>query len=157
MNIKQKQDIYSTINPSLIHRELDAYPERIANQKSIVRNAKRTFDNADLDRAQRENELLAIITSETESATGKAKYSNKESRDAELKKRCRIDAEYKAATQKSQEAENAWQQEVDKLEQLQDKYKSMRYRAKLAGDELEFWAGEETEEEEQVQGSKQAY
>lgn len=159
MNLSHKQEIYDRLNPESLHRMLDSYPEQIRTKKDELRNKKRILDNVELDRQERENEIMAEIRDETNPATGKAVYSNADDRKAELVKRCRKDSLYLERLKVSQAAETQVGQCQDEIEMLENKYKSMRYRATMVAAELRFWSGDEEDpvQEEQVQGSKQAY
>jgi hypothetical protein len=143
---KSKQQLYTQINSAAVLIELDQYPERIRNQKSLVRDLKRQFDDIDQDRAVRELEIMGQITGEPDPATGKAKFSNDKARQAELAKRVRTDVEYIEAAKKSRDAEMKLNQAQDELEMLENKYRSCRYRAEIIAGELKFWAGGEQEE-----------
>jgi chromosome segregation ATPase len=141
-----KEQLYSQINPFAVKLELDQYPDKIKAQKAQVRDLKQAFNDIDADRANRELELLADITDETDPGTSKAKYSNEKARQAELVKRCRADQDYIAAAKRSREAETALNQAQDELDMLENKYRSCRYRAEVVAAELRFWAGEEAKE-----------
>lgn len=144
-NTTNKEQLYNQVNPFSVKFELEQYPEKIRNQKARVRDLKQAFNDIDADRAGRELELVAVITDEIEPTTGKAKFSNDKSRQAELAKRCRIDLDYTAAARRSREAEVAVNQAQDELDMLENKYRSCRYRAEIVAAELRFWAGKENE------------
>lgn len=146
MDPNAKAQFYNQLNPLAVKLELEQYPEQIRQQKAKVRDLKRQFDDIDQDRAVRELEILSEITNETDPGTGKAKYSNDKSRQAELAKRTKMDPEYIAAAQKSRNAEMALNQAQDELEMLENKYRSCRYKAEVIAGELRFWAGDEKEE-----------
>jgi hypothetical protein len=140
-----KEQLYNQINPFAIKLELEQYPDKIRDQKSKVRDLKQNFNDVDTDRASRELEIMAEITDTSDPATGKAKFSNDKSRQAELVKRCRADHDYIVSANLSKEAQQAVDQAQDELDRLENKYRSCRYRAELAAAELRFWAGKETE------------
>ncbi len=144
---KFKEQLFNQINPMAILLELERYPEQIKAQKSFVRDLKRKFDDLDVDRAARENEIKADIAGEVDPSTNKAKFSNDKVRQAELNKRIRTDAEYIAAAKMGQAAEMALGQAQDELEMLENKYRSCRYKAEIIAAQLRFWAGDEQKED----------
>jgi len=140
-----KEQLYNQINPFAIKLELEQYPDQIRDQKSKVRDLTQTFNDVDADRSSRELEIFAEINDETDPATGKPRFSNEKSRQAELVKQCRADQDYIVSANLSKEAQRAVDQAQDELARLENKYRSCRYRAELAAAELRFWAGKETE------------
>ena len=137
---KFKEQLYNQINPMAVLLELERYPEQIKAQKSLVRDKKRAFDDIDVDRAARENEIKAEIASNKN-------FSNDKARQAELAKQTRTDAEYITAAKKGQAAELALGQAQDELEMLENKYRSCRYKAEVIAAQLRFWAGDEQRED----------
>jgi hypothetical protein len=143
--LENKEQLFNQINPAVVLLELEQYPDKIRDQKIQVRNLKRAFDDIDMDRASQEVEILAVITDETDSNTGKAKFPNDKARQAELAKRCKNDPDYLVSAKLSKEAAVALNQAQDELERLENKYRSCRYRAEVIAAELRFWAGKEEE------------
>ncbi len=137
---KFKEQLYNQINPAAVLIELERYPEQIKARKSLVRDLKRRFDDVDVDRVARENEIKTDIA-------GNKNFSNEKARQAELAKLILTDAEYIAAARKGQAAEQALGQARDEVEMLENKYRSCRYKAEVIAAQLRFWAGDEQKED----------
>jgi hypothetical protein len=141
-----------------IKSKLLEFPSLIQTQKQKIRVLRDAFKDADTERGIIEADLASQINAEMDPNSGKQKFSNQATRDAELMKRKVANAGYVAADKKARQARYAMNEAEDELEALQDKYRSYRYVARLVSAELEFMAGmsgdmaaEESGEEAAVQ------
>jgi galactose-1-phosphate uridylyltransferase len=88
-----------------IMSQLNQIPQQIFDQKSKVKVAREKFKEAEDERATREAELMAIITSEVSPSNGKLLYSNAESRQAALMRDKSSDPDYLDAAALAKKAE----------------------------------------------------
>ena len=132
----------------LLKDRLLEYPSMILSQKAVIRDARGTYNEAAQDVAILEADISTDIAAEVDPNTGKAKYSNDKTRQAELMKRKAADPVCKDATQRLKEAERSLGEAQDALEAMQDKFKAYRYIVRLTAEELALMASEEQEESE---------
>ena len=130
----------------LLKSKLRGFPYIIKEQKQKVREAREIFSQADMDRTLEEANLMTDIAADIDPGTGKARYSNDKTRQAELIRRKLNSDDYKVAEQSSKEAEYVLNETQDELDQLVDEFKSYRYIVSLTTQELALLAGSEQEE-----------
>lgn len=127
----------------LLKSKLRTFPALIKAQKQKVREAREAFNQAEMDRTLEEANLMTDIAAEIDTVTGKAKFSNDKTRQAELTKRKQNNDVYKAAEQSAKEAEYRLNEAQDELDRLIDEYKSYRYIVALTTQELALLADSE--------------
>ena len=123
---------YDTEN---LRHSLMAYPARIKAQREAAYQARKAWEDAELERSTVEAEMLLAISTETDER-GKAKYSNAEQRAAELQRRKAADPSYLAAAEKVATAKDALNEAQDTLQMLLDEYQSARMVARLISAEM---------------------
>ncbi len=125
-------DAYNTEN---LRHSLAQYPGRIYDARQAVNRARKTLKDAELERDTLEAELVLLISIETDEK-GKPRYSNQQTRDAELLRRKASDPGYIEAAGRVVEAEAEWNAAQDALQMLLDEYQSARIVARLIAGEL---------------------
>jgi hypothetical protein len=135
VNSQKAYDVLSQFDSSNIKEQLLAYPERIKEQKLVVSQKRQALKDAELTVKEVEAGLVMEIASEV-NENGKAKFSNAESRNAELLARKKVSAEFNFAESDRRNAEADLEEAQAELEQLQDKFKAYRYIARLTAEEL---------------------
>lgn len=128
-------EILSAYNTENLRHSLAQYPRRIFNARQAVNQARKALKDAELERDTAEAELILLISIETDER-GKAKFSNQQTRDAELARRKATTPEYVEAAGKVAEAEAEWVAAQDTLQMLLDEYQSARIVARLIASEL---------------------
>lgn len=141
-----KNSIFMRISPQTLLVELMMCPESIAEQKKVVRAVKNEFEEAEEERAAMELEVMGEVTDEQDPVSGKPRYSNDKSRQAELSRRLKSIPSYTVLARHAKAIKSKLGQAQDELDRLENNYRSLRYRAELAAAELRFWAGEEPKE-----------
>ena len=127
--------LLAAYNTENLRHSLMAYPGRIKAQREAVYQARKAWEDAELERSTVEAELLLTISSETDER-GKAKFSNAEQRSAELLRRKAADPSYLAAAEKVATAKDALNEAQDTLQMLLDEYQSARMVARLISAEM---------------------
>jgi len=130
----------------LLKSKLRTFPALIKAQKQKVREAREVFNQAEMDRVLEEANLATDIAAEIDPATGKPKFSNDKTRQAELVKRKLTSEDYKIAEQSAKKAEYRLNEAQDELDKLMDEYRSYRYIVALTTQELALLADSEQEE-----------
>lgn len=138
--------ILQELDTQHIKTELMRYPEVIKMQKDEVRRWREQQKDVEFELAIIEADIMANIVAET-NGNGKPKFSNDKARQAELLKRKHTDPECQELIKKLKHTERELERELDELERLQDEFKSCRYIARLAAEEIALWAGREENEE----------
>lgn len=116
------------------------FPGEIRAKKAELETARRILKEAQTTLQEFEAEMVAAIAAEVNPNTGKALYSNAESRGAELIKRKAVNQEYVAAygaVRRAEEDVNALQFD---LERLYDEFRAYRYVVDLTARELALLA-----------------
>ena len=145
---KPAEVILAAYETDYLKEKMFSYPASIFDKKRALRALRDNFSDADQARALLEANMMSEISDETDSATGKAKYSNEKAREAELIRRKTASVEYQSAMKELRKAGHALSEAQDELEMLQDAFKSTRYVARLVSEELALMASEDTEQEE---------
>jgi hypothetical protein len=127
--------LLAAYNTENLRHSLMAYPGRIKAQREAVYQARKAWEDAELERSTVEAELLLTISSETDER-GKAKFSNAEQRSAELLRRKAADPRYLEAAEKATTAKDALNEAQDTLQMLLDEYQSARIAARLIAAEM---------------------
>ena len=127
--------LLAAYNTENLRHSLMAYPGRIKAQREAAYQARKAWEDAELERSTVEAELLLTISSETDER-GKAKFSNAEQRSAELLRRKAADPSYLAAAEKVATAKDALNEAQDTLQMLLDEYQSARIAARLIAAEM---------------------
>lgn len=133
-------EILSAYNTENLRHSLAQYPRRIYGARQTLNQARKTLKDAELERGTAEAELILLISIETDEK-GKAKFSNQQTRDAELTRRKASDPGYLEAAGKVAEAEMDWTAAQDTLQMLLDEYQSARIVARLITGELGVISG----------------
>lgn len=136
---KPMEAVLADLNVARIKAELLGYPDVILEQKKVVRSRREAYAAADMERSIVEAELVTSIAGEVNPA-GKPAYSNAEARAAELARRKAADASYQEAARTAKNAEFALAEATDRLEAMQEKYRSYRYVAQLVAGEMYCYA-----------------
>ena len=141
--------ILADLETDLLKRELYAFPERVKEQKAVIRELRNVFKDAELELKMAEADLVTDIAVETNPNNGKPAYSNKEAREAELERRKAKCPNCQDAAKAVREVGYNLEEAQDELEKLQDEYKSYRYVVALATQEVALYAGAEESEGDQ--------
>ena len=104
-------------------KSLDVLPAQLADARRILFERKRDVETAKMSVADLEAEILAIVSAETTEA-GKPAFTNKETREAEVRKRLKANGSYQLLSKQLDEAETARQNAELHLNQLQDEERS---------------------------------
>lgn len=123
---------YDTEN---LRHALATYPSRIKNQRDAVGIARKAWRDTEQQRATLEAEILLFIGTETDDK-GKTKYTNAESRAAELLRRKGTDPAYQETLAVVSDAEAELNEAQDTLLMLLDEYQSARIAARLIAAEM---------------------
>jgi hypothetical protein len=140
-------ETYANINMAGIRTKLQSLPSLIKVQKTLILDRKVDYTDALDAMNQEEAILVSLIASET-NPQGKALYSNKEARDAELITRKKATPTYLDAKAKLDKASENLNLSQFELEKLTDELKTTIYLAKMAITELVTLGGVENEEVE---------
>jgi multidrug efflux pump subunit AcrA (membrane-fusion protein) len=132
--------ILTQLDTERLKSQLESYPDKILNQKSVVRSCRDAYRDAEQDRSVVVAEIMAEIGDAKDPKTGKSMFSNTESRQAELAKRQRTNSDYQAAAKAARETEQQLNRAEDELEALQNKFKSLCFVAELVAQEVALWA-----------------
>ena len=146
--MKSIPELLAEYETRLLKDRLLEYPSMILSQKAVIRDARGTYNEAAQEAAILEADISTDIAAEMDPASGKAKYSNDKTRQAELMKRKAADPVCVEATKRLRETERSLGMAQDALEALQDKFKAYRYIVRLTAEELALMASEEQEEVE---------
>ena len=131
----------------LLKDKLLEFPGQIKHQKAVLRDARASYAEAAQEVAMIEAEIATNIAVETDPNTGKPKFTNDKTRQAELLRRKSADPVAQNAVIAMREAEHLMSELQDELEALQDKFRSYRYVARLTAEELALMASEHEAEE----------
>jgi hypothetical protein len=134
-------EILYNLNTEQLKNRLSEYPQKILDQKGRARDARDRYKDAEADRATEEAAILAEIADEKDPATGKAKFSNAEARNAELLKRRRANKDYQITAGVVRDAEQVLNREEDELEAVQNKFKATMFVAQIIAAEVALYAG----------------
>ena len=146
-------NILSELNTDHIKRQLQEFPDRIVSKKAEARLLREDAKDADRERAMLEAVMASEISDERNVDTGKPRFSNDKAREAELMKRKGESADYQSARLVARHAQFALSGVEDELEALADKFRAMRYVARLVSAELELLAGDDLDGEAGQGGS----
>lgn len=146
------EEFLSELNTEYIKRQLMEFPGKIVAKKAEARKLREAVSEADQGRAMLEAMLTTDIADEVDPNTGKARYSNEKARAAELMKRKVESVEYQEARKEARRAQFALSGAEDELAALVDKFKAMRYVARLVSAELELLAGDDLDGEDEDEG-----
>lgn len=135
VNLQKAYAVLNQFDTTNLKEQLLAYPERIKEQKLIVSQKRQVLKDAELSVKEAEAVLVMEIASEV-NENGKAKFSNAESRNAELLARKKVSAEFNFAESDRRNAEVDLEEAQAELERVCDEYKSYRYIARLTAEEL---------------------
>jgi len=127
--------LLTAYNTENLRHSLMAYPARIKKQREEVYQARKAWEDAEMERSTVEAELLLAISTETDEK-GKTKFSNAEQRAAELQRRKAVAPSYLAAAEKATAAKDALSEAQDILQMLLDEYQSARMVARLISAEM---------------------
>jgi len=127
--------ILAAYNTENLRASLERYPQRIFDARQAVNQARRTLKDAEMERDAMEAELVLLISIETDEK-GKPKFSNQQTRDAELMRRKAKAVGYIVLANKVAEAEADLNQAQDTLQMLLDEYQSARIVARLIAAEM---------------------
>jgi len=118
-----KQQLIDNMGIDRFQERILDYPKWIREQQDQMTALSQQMKAAKSNLVAAEGLLLAEITAEIV-PTGKAKYSNKEAREAELARRKQFDPECLAALKQYNEAEEAFNAAQFDLQQLQDEFRA---------------------------------
>lgn len=107
-----------------VKRSLDVLPGQLAEARRAVSDRRKDVDAAKSNVDDREAEALILVTGETNEA-GKPLFTNKEAREAEVRKRLRDDEKYRQSRASLEVAETAKFNAELHLNQLQDEERSL--------------------------------
>jgi|GEM_PF-2794684 len=131
----------------LLKDKLLEFPGKIKQQKAALRDARASYAEAAQEVALIEAEIATNIAVETDPNTGKPKFTNDKTRQAELLRRKGANSVARSAAIAMREAERLMNELQDELEALQDKFRSYRYVVRLTAEELALMASEHEPEE----------
>lgn len=137
--------ILADLETKTLKAKLREYPALLRRQKSIVAEKRQALEDVKAARQALEAEMVAEIAAET-NGNGKPKFSNAESRAAELINRKRQNPAYQEAEKACREAEWGMNEAQFDLEKLIDEFKAYRYVVDLTARELALLAAGITEE-----------
>ena len=115
-------------------RSLDVLPAQLNEARRILFDQKKEVETAKAAVADLEAELLALVSAETNEA-GKPLFTNKEAREAEVRKRLKVNGSYQLLAKHLDEADTARLNAELHLNQLQDEELPEDDRQRV-GDEL---------------------
>jgi len=118
-----REEIEKQLDVESFSKNIMAIPEKIRVQKEICKQTKTVFEDAKSAIVSAEAMLAAVISAETNEA-GKARFSNDNTRRAELEIRKKHDFDYQQAWGPYKEALDVMDAEQFKLEQLYDELKA---------------------------------
>jgi malonyl CoA-acyl carrier protein transacylase len=116
-----------------------SYPAKIREQQAVVSGCRRALDDAKAEVEQAKAILFAMVASETEN--GKARYSNKEAREAEVAVRMNRDSMYIEARNHYRSAEEDYNAAQFDLQGLDNEFKAHVKAADLVSAQLNLLAG----------------
>jgi hypothetical protein len=134
-------EILNELRTNDLKAKIAQYPALIVVQRAKIRELREVFNNADRSCAVAEAELISEISEEKDSATGKAKYSNAETRQAVLLKRKQVDSTYIKAIEIARDAEQNLNQAEEELDKLEKEFKANLFVSDLVSSEISLYAG----------------
>ena len=152
--MKSIPELLAEYETRLLKDRLLEYPSMILTQKAAIRTARENYNEAAQEVAMLEADISTDIAAELDPNTGKAKFSNDKTRQAELLRRKAADPVCTEATQRLKQAERNLGEAQDALDAMQDKFKAYRYIVRLTAEELALMASEEQEEAEYSMSGK---
>jgi uncharacterized coiled-coil protein SlyX len=149
INTRFVQGVREELALQSVKQRVAELPAEISKQKKHIKQLSLALDDCETARAQEEAILASIIASEANPTTGKALFTNKEARDAELIIRKGNSPEYKAASAAYKTAELALANAQIDLEQLQNEFKALSINSRTIAKEMALIGiGAEDEEDE---------
>lgn len=121
MQIRQELGIDAMLDKML------SYPAELRRHQEAAVAARRAVEEARDELQLQESILVAEIAAETDQKTGKALFTNAESRKAELDKRKSTSADYQAAAKRLADAEEALRGVELKVEELRNEFSAIRH------------------------------
>jgi hypothetical protein len=106
-----------------IVRRADAMPSRLAQARSFLSNLKAELESSHDLVMDREAETLSLVSAETLPDSVKPLFGNKESREAEQRKRLAADGPYKRLLEDELQAQRGKSEAEIQLNRLQDEDK----------------------------------
>ena len=144
--------LLAEMNTDYLKRSLLEFPDKIVALKKQARVLREAHEEADQARGVLEAIMTTDIADEVNPNTGKAMFSNDGARKAELMKRKAECAEYQNARLRARDTQFALSEVEDELVALYDKFKAVRYVARMVTAEIELLAGDDLYDESVVDG-----
>lgn len=134
------REILEDLGTDLLKEKLLMLPGKIDAQKTLIRELREAYAEAEQTRALKEAEIMSDIIAEIDPNKGKPAFSNETARNAERLRRMAADAEYQQAAKAAKEAEMALNQAQDELQSLYDEFKAVQYVAQIVSYEVALFA-----------------
>ena len=134
------REILDDLGTDLFKEKLLILPGKIDAQKTLIRELREAYAEAEQVRALKEAEIMSDIIAEIDPNKGKPLYSNETARNAERLRRMAADEEYQQAAKAAKEAEMAVNQGQDTLQSLYDEFKATQYVAQIVSYEVALFA-----------------
>ena len=119
---------------------ITSYPAKIREQQVVVAKYRRAMEDAKAGAEQAKAIIVAMVATET-SGDGKAKYSNKETREAEVAVRMGRDPLYLNAHNHHQSTEEDYNAAQFDLQCLDNEFRAHSKAADLIAAQINFLAG----------------
>lgn len=134
------REILEDLGTDLLKEKLLMLPGKIDAQKTLIRELREAYAEAEQTRALKEAEIMSDIITEIDPNKGKPAFSNETARNAERLRRMAADTEYQQAAKAAKEAEMALNQAQDELQSLYDEFKAVQYVAQIVSYEVALFA-----------------
>ena len=134
------REIEAELGVQVLQEELLRLPEEIRRQQEAVRAAKQAVEELRAQVEAAEANLMLAISAATD-ANGKPAFSNDSARKAELARRKSTDPDYTNAVRALQDAEASLATAQADLDQLVNRFSSIRHLTDLQAARLRLLAG----------------